>query len=194
MNMDKYQESLSNYLQRAKNFLQKDDEVILKYCALELRKAIELVIWKQFKDAFAQILFLKNGWLSFRFVIMLQDQSVGKMYKLLKKHIPDYVELAENGQVITYLPNYGLSEGGKMCYIYPSLPTKDYNYLSHILHYEKEIDTAEFKPNMKKLTIIYNRLYFMKMNYSYPMPCPERNRDKIIDDFKEMFNLSSDEL
>ncbi len=189
-------EKLNSYFERAKSLLNSNDEVKLTYCALELRRAIELIIWTQFIDAF-RIKISEGGMYHFDYPFKLQNQSITKMYELLKKHIKDYAAQASRRVVITHSSAYGdapYKKDGDVCYIPPELPTSDYSYLSFILHYEKELDPKKYCPDKKKLSEIYERLKFVKENYTYRFLTVSIDVDKIISNIKETFNLSDEEF
>lgn len=192
----KFKKKFTEYLERAYNLLQHDDDVNLTYCALELRRAIELIIWTQFIDAF-RIKISEGGMYHFDYPFKLQNQSIAKMYELLKKHIRDYAAQASRRVVITHSSAYGdapYKKDGDVCYIPPELPTSDYRYLSFILHYEKELDPKKYSPDKKKLLEIYERLIFVKDNYTYRFLTVSIEVDKILSNIKEAFNLSDDEF
>ena len=199
--MFRYQKLLTEYLDCADSLLKNDDEVSLTYCALELRKAIELIIWKQFSDAFAEPL-SRSGLYRINFSLKLQQQSITKMYDLLKKHIENYAEIAEGQEVVTFFTPLGDGpiesapriEEGKRCFIPPSLPTCDYRYLSEIIHYENEIDPGKNKPEKLKLKSIYDKIDFVKENYTFPLMVPHKDIDKIIENFKNIFHFTDEDL
>lgn len=186
-------------LERASNLLESDDLVNLTYCAVELRKAIELIIWTHFIDAFREYLF-KAGMYPFDYSHKLQSKSILKMYKLLKKHISNYAEDGKQRAIYTYWSttyndNAQTKKIGKECYIPPELPTSDYRYLSNILHYEKEIVPKGFKPNKKGLVSIYERLKFVDGNYDkFRYLRVDKDIEEIVDNIKKTFNLSDDEI
>lgn len=192
----KFSYKFTEYLKRASNLLQFEDEVNLTYCALELRRAIELIIWTQFVDAFRDKIF-QAGMYAFDFPFKLQNKSISKMYELLKKHIRDYAEQATRRVVITHSSAYGDAPykiDGDVCYIPPELPTSDYRYLSFILHYEKEVDLKKYGPDKKKLSEILERLKFVQEHYTYRILTVNVDIDRIITNIKTAFNLSDDEF
>jgi len=185
---------ISEYLERAKELLQCDDEVQLTYCALELRRAIELIIWSQFKDAFYQKL-SEAGMYYSDYPYKLQNHSITKMYELLKKHIDDYAGGASRRRITTHLSATGNGpyiKDGDECYIPPELPTSDYRYLSFILHYEKEIDPQKYQPDKKLLLEIYKRLLFVKGHYTYRFLTINKDEDKVIQNIKDSFGLTDE--
>lgn len=192
----KFKIKFTEYLERANNLLQYDDGVQLTYCALELRRAIELIIWTQFIDAFRNKI-SQAGMYHFDYPFKLQSHSISKMYELLKKHIRDYAVQASRRVIITHSSAYGnapYKKDGDVCYIPPELPTSDYRYLSFILHYEKELDPKEYAPDKKKLSDIYKRLKFVQENYTYRFLTVSVDVDKIIPNIKSAFNLSDEEF
>ena len=189
-------ENLHNYIERAEILLNSNDEVKLTYCALELRRAIELIIWTQFIDAFRKKI-SEGGMYHFDYPFKLQNQSITKMYELLKKHIRDYAAQASRRVVITHKSATGnapYKKDGDVCYIPPELPTSDYRYLSFILHYEKELDPKKYSPDKKKLSEIFDRLKFVQENYTYRFLTVSEDVDKIIPNIKAAFNLSDEEF
>jgi len=187
---------LANYLERAKLLLESDDEVQLTYCALELRRAVELIIWTQFIDAFRMKL-SEGGMYYFDYPFKLQNQSISQMYNLLKKHIKDYASQASKRMVITHSSAYGdaqYKKDGEVCYIPPELPTSDYSYLSFIIHYEKELDPTKYGPDKMKLLMIFERLKFVSENYTYRFLTVNKDLDKIIPNIKKTFKLSDEEF
>jgi len=187
---------LGNYLERAEYLLNSDDEVNLTYCALELRRAIELIIWTQFIDAFRRKI-SEGGMYHFDYPLKLQKQSIHKMYELLKKHIHDYSYRASRRVVVTHSSASGnapLQKDGDVCYIPPELPTSDYRYLSLIIHYEKELDQKKYGPDKIKLVEIYERLKYFKENYTYRFLTVSIDVDEIIPNIKKAFSLSDDEF
>ena len=192
----KFKKKFTDYLERAYNLLQYDEEVNLTYCALELRRAIELIIWTQFIDAFRNKI-SQAGMYHFDYPLKLQNQSISKMYELLKKHIRDYASQASRRVIITHSSANGnapYKKNGDVCYIPPELPTSDYRYLSFIIHYEKELDPKEYCPDKKKLLEIYERLKFVKDYYTYRFLTVNVDVDKIIPNIKAAFNLSDKEF
>ncbi len=186
-------EILNSYLARAQNLLDFRDEHSICYCALELRKAIEFIVWSQFKDAFFDIVTYKTQYNFFDFILNVQSQSISKMYKMLKKFVPDYVQIA-NGRVVTnFSEAYGnapLKSIGKTCYIDTELPNNDYKYLSEVLHYDKEFLPKSYKIDKKKLKGIYKKLIFIRDNYNFPIIPTASGKDKeIIEDLETNFNL-----
>jgi len=195
----KFKKNFDEYIKRASNLLQYDDDINLTYCALELRRAIELIVWTQFIDAFRQHL-LNAGMYTFDYPFKLQSKSILKMYELLKKHISNYFEDGKQRATYihwstTYSDNAQPKEIGKECYIPPELPTSDYRYLSNILHYEKEIVPKDFRPNKKRLTSMYEKLKFVQVNYvNIRYLRVDKDIDEIVDNIKKTFNLSDDEF
>jgi hypothetical protein len=51
--MDDFHNKLSEYLEKSETLLRSLDKIQLIDCVLELKKAIELVVWKQFFDTFS---------------------------------------------------------------------------------------------------------------------------------------------
>ena len=188
----KYEPLIIGYLSRANDLLNNQDEIALKYCALELRQAIELIVWTQFKDAFQEILLKHNLMFSWDFSIILQPQSIQKMYKLLKRHINDYADSAQEKEVMKSFSSSGnepMKEEGRTCYIPGELPNRDYRYLSGILHYEKEFDHKEHAPDSGKLKEILKRLRFVVKNYTLRVLIPTSEDEDIIRDItKNFFN------
>lgn len=192
----KFKIKFVEYLERASNLLNFDDEVNLTYCALELRRAIELLIWTQFIDAFRNKI-SQAGMYHFDYPFKLQNQSITKMYELLKKHIKDYAAQASRRVVITHLSAMGnapYQKDGDVCYIPPELPTSDYRYLSFIIHYEKELDPKKYCPDKKMLSEIFERLKFVKENYTYRFLTVNVDVNKIIPNIKELFKLTDEEF
>jgi hypothetical protein len=192
----KFKKNFNEYLKRAYNLLQFDDEVNLTYCALELRRAIELIIWTQFKDAFGRII-SKSGMYQFDYPFKLQNQSISKMYKLLNKHIRDYEKQASQRTVISLFSASGsnpFKKDGDICYIPSELPTSDYHYLSLILHYEKELDPKKFNPDKNKLLAIYERLKFVKENYTIRGLVAGKEVDDIVKNIKKEFKISDEKF
>ena len=185
--------NLKDYLERAERLLSNSDNVSLTYCALELRKAIELVVWTQFKDAFIEFTTSMPLIDKFHFRTGVQPQSISKMYEMLKRYSPNYVEFAQDKMVWTYRSSYGdapTREDGKTCYIPGELPNTDYKYLSEILHYEKEFYPQKFKIEHSKLKQIFDRLNFIKDNYTLRlMPIKREKKQEILNDFKQKFDL-----
>lgn len=104
MKSARYFDNFNGYLIRAEELLNLSDNVTTSYCALELRKAIELIVWSQFKSAFQDFISYKTHFGFFDFIFGTQSQSISKMYDMLKKYSPDYVQHA-NGNVV-----FGFSE------------------------------------------------------------------------------------
>ena len=181
-------EKFNAYLDRAENLLDSNEEVKLTYCALELRRAIELIVWTQFKDAFRKEM-SEAGMYYFVFSYKLQKQRISKMYDLLKKHIKDYSDKANRRVVTTHYHSYNRNvlnkKDGDVCYIPHELPNSDYSYLSSIIHYEKELDPKEHSPDKRKLWEIFERLKFVKDNYTYRFLTVSVNVDRIIPNIKK---------
>lgn len=185
-------QKLNEYLERAEKLLNCDDEVNLTYCALELRRAIELIIWTQFKDAF-YLKLSEAGMYHFDYPFKLQKHSISKMYELLKKHIKEYALMGSNRRVITHFSASGnapYKKDGDVCFIPPELPTSDYDYLSLIIHYEKELDSKKYFPDKIHLKDIFNRLKFVKKNYTYRFMTVNNDIDNIIPNIKKSFKLT----
>lgn len=161
----KYKKLIDEYLQRTNDLLKYDDEINLTYCALELRRAIELIIWTQFIDAFRREL-AKLGMYRIDYSYKLQSKSILIMYELLKKHIKEYTDYGSRKVLIILKSGNALNKKLGVCFIPPELPTVDYRYLSNLLHYEKEIVPKEYRPAKEKLIKIYKRIKFVKNNYS----------------------------
>lgn len=184
--------TLSEYLERAEKLLENDNNVSMSYSALELRKAIELVVWTQFKDAFYEFVSTHTSMEILELRYKLQSQSIPLMYKMLKKYCPDYAECAQSRGVWTFKTSYGNAtptEVGKSCYIPGELPNSDYKYLSEILHYEKEFYPDNFVIESERLKIILDRLKFVKDNYTYRVMPIQGNNQEIIDEFKAVFGI-----
>ncbi|GJQ61091.1 MAG: hypothetical protein SCALA702_01440 [Melioribacteraceae bacterium] len=183
---------LKDYLNRAQKLLDLSDEVSLTYCALELRKAIELMVWTQFKDVFKTEITNVGLGEFFNPPLKLQNQSISKMYDFLKKHIHNYSNRAANKTVITHKSGFDSDESmtidGSTCFIQPELVKSDYKYLSEILHYEKEVDPAKFQPSKEKLSQIYNRLKFIEDNYTFRRIVPNKNMEVLIENFTKTFD------
>lgn len=182
--------NLNGYLERAKKLLSKRDEISLTYCALELRKAIELIVWTQFKDAFCDIMVSNTPLDSFDFKEKTQSKSIEKMYEMLKKYSPNYVEYAQTGEILIFKSASGdgpFREEGKVCYIPGELPKSEYKYLSEILHYEKEFYPKNFIIDYHRLKRILTRLNEIKENYTLRLMAVDKNIEDIIQDFKEAF-------
>jgi len=185
--------NLKKYLERAKDLLDKKDSVSLGYCALELRRGIELIVWTQFKDAFYDLVTLKTSIDSFKFKEKTQSQSISKMYEMLKKYCPEYSKHAQQKSIWTFKSSYGDApsmEVGKTCYIPSELPNSDYKYLSEILHYEKEFYPEGFRIDSTKLRAIHKRLKFIEENYTMRLMPIQGNQESIIKDFKETFHFN----
>ena len=178
--------NLKSYLERAAKLLSKADHISLTYGALELRKAIELVVWTQFRDAFIEFITSKSPLINkFEFRRNIQPQSISKMYEMLKKYSPNYVEFAQSKRVLTF------HEGEKICWIPGELPNSDYKYLSEILHYEKEFYPQEFKIERSRLKQIFERLKFIHDNYTIQLMAIKREKEQeILNAFKKEFNLN----
>jgi|ERR1035437_720997 hypothetical protein len=194
----KFEKYFTGYLERAYNLLKNNDEVNLTYCALELRRAIELIIWTQFIAAFRSKI-SESGMYRFEYSKKLQNHGISIMYELLKKHIRDYADQASRGIIF---PQYEFKYGdvpdkkyGEICYIHPKLPTSDYDYLSFILHYEKESIPKKFRTDKKKLLEIYKRLMFLKDHYtSYGYLRVDTNVDNISNNIKKAFKLTNEQF
>lgn len=192
----KFRMKFTEYLERANTLLQSEDSVQLTYCALELRRAIELIIWTQFIDAFRDKI-SQAGMYNFDYPFKLQSQSISKMYELLKKHIRGYAAQANRKVIKTHFSACGdapYKKDGDVCYIPPELPKSDYRYLSFILHYEKELDHGKYEPDKNKLIEIYERLKFVQENYTYRFLTVSVDTDKIIPNIKAAFNLDDEEF
>lgn len=195
MKKTKYFDNLNGYLIRAEELLNKSDNVSISYCALELRKAIELIIWSQFKSAFQNIISYKSRFRYYDFIFGTQSQSISKMYDLLKKYSPNYVQHAKDKYVRVFLESIGnapLKEVGKFCFIPGELPNIDYRYLSEIKHYEKEFLPPNNKIDINRLRDIYEKLIFIRDNYTIQLIPTESGKDQdIIKDIITKFNLKS---
>ncbi len=137
MKSTKHFDNFNGYLTRTEELLNKNDNVSISYCALELRKAIELIVWSQFKSAFQNFINYRTRFGFFDFIFGAQSQSISKMYDMLKKYSPNYVQQAKDEKVDVFSEAFGnapLKEVGKSCFIHPELPNRDYRYLSEIIH------------------------------------------------------------
>ena len=76
-----------------------------------------------------------------------------------------------------------------ICFIPPELPTSDYNYLSKLLHYEKEIVPEEYRPDRVKLKKIYKRIEFVRENYSRFLVL-NKDRNRIRENLLNSFELT----
>ncbi|MBT7826231.1 MAG: hypothetical protein HN600_06515 [Bacteroidetes bacterium] len=193
MNCNRLTESLSGHIDRAKFLLNKKDYISITYCALEMRKAIELVVWSQFYEAFFYKITKLCSLGYYDFMISSQSGSIPKMYALLKKYSPNYVSHAKNNIVLVYKSSYGdapLKEDGKVCYIPGELPNSYYKYLSELIHYEKEFVPSGFKVDIFLLKKILKILEWLKDNYTLNIiPIIHNKEDEIIKDFIKDFNV-----
>ncbi len=115
------------------------------------------------------------------------------MYELLKKHIRDYAGRAESDEITVYLSATGngpLIENGKVCFITPSLPTSDYEYLNKIIDCENQEDSEKYKLTSSNLKAIFDKLTFIKKNYTFPILCPNVDKESILDNFKQQFGFT----
>lgn len=190
-----YFNNLKGYLTRAKELLKKSDNVSISYCALELRKAIELVVWSQFNSAFQDIINYKTRYHFYDFIFSLQTQSISKMYDMLKRYVPNYIQEANDETVTGYsesIGNASLKEIGKSCFICTELPNSDYRYLSEIIHYEKEFLPQNYKIDRDRLREIYKRLIFIRENYTFHLvPTEPGKEEDIIIEIETKFNLKT---
>lgn len=180
------------YLDRAADLLQRQSQVSLTYAALELRKAIEFLIWTQFRETFARIITRQSGLTYYDFIEKTQDRSIKKMYKMLKKHCINYVENAQNKEVNIFkegLGNAELQKVGSFSYIPPEFAKSYYSYLSIILHYEKDFYPNDFSIDQGELRKIYDELVWMKDNYTFHINPTKSEYDEIISDINELFGI-----
>jgi hypothetical protein len=187
---------LQEYLDRAVKLLEYEDNVNLTYCALELRRAIEFIIWKQFINAFREKIFA-GGMYSIDYPIKLQNQSISKMYELLKRHIKNYAVEGSRRVFTTFLSSYRngpLIKEAEYCYIPPELPTSDYQYLSLLIHYEKALDPKDCGPDKNKLLQIYDRLDFVYKHFTMDYLMVNLDVENILSDIKETFKLDDDKF
>lgn len=185
----KYKKLIEDYLLRTNDLLKFDDDVRLTYCALELRRAIELIVWTQFIDAFRREL-AKLGMYRFDYTHKLQSKSILIMYELLKKHIKEYTDYGSR-KVLIILKSGKASKKIGVCFIPPELPTSDYKYLSNLLHYEKEIVPKEYRPDKAMLKKIYKRIEFVRDNYSRFLVL-NKDVDKIKENLLNNFGLTEE--
>ncbi|NHZ84849.1 MAG: hypothetical protein GWP19_03095 [Planctomycetia bacterium] len=193
MTYKKTTQQFKNYLTRADKLLKIGDNISICYCALELRKAIELIVWTQFLSAFQDIINYKTRYSFYDFIFSTQSQSISKMYDMLKKYVPNYVQEANNETVTGYLESFGnapLNKTGKSCFIHTELPNSDYRYLSEIIHYEKEFLPQNYNIDRDKLRKIYKRLVFIQENYTFHLvPTEPGKEEDIIKEIETKFNL-----
>lgn len=188
-----FNENFSAYLERASNLLKSDNDIDLIYCSLELRRAIELIVWTQFNDAFSNKLFEYGITHLDYHRLKLQEHSISIIYDLLKKHITNYASNASQRNITIWSSGggkYPHKEDGKACYIPPELPTSDYHYLSNILHYEKELSPKDNKPQKKELAKIHKRLMFVKKNYTNRFLTIDKEIKNIKSNINSAFNLN----
>ncbi len=186
----KYKILIDDYLLRTNDLLEFDDVVSLTYCALELRRAIELIVWKQFIDAFRTEL-AKLGMCRFDYTHKLQSKSILIMYELLKKHIKEYADYGSRKVLITLKSGNTLDKKIGVCFIPSELPTSDHKYLSNLLHYEKEIVPKEYRPDKLKLREIYKRIEFVRDDYSGFLVL-NKDVDNIKENLFNCFDLTED--
>lgn len=186
-------DNFKGYLNRAKELLERNDNVSISYCALELRKSIELIVWTQFKNVFLYIFNNKSNVTFFDFIFSFQSESISKMYEMLKKYSPGYSRGAMNKTIYSHSYTYAkgpLIEEGESCCIPGELPNSNYRYLSELIHYEKEFYPEDFKINKKLLKEIYENLFFLYEHYTYHDLLVDFDKWKeIFVDFKKEFNL-----
>jgi hypothetical protein len=182
MQYKKKAEELSSDIERLFN---NSNEENIKECGQLLKTYIELLVWKQFRDSFVEILFKKNE-RELYFKFEPDKINIVVMYELLILHINSYEEMAENKNVITDFSSTGngpLKEMGKICAIPISLPKEDYSYLMNIQD-EKDNIKESLGIIKSRFEKIYENILFVKNNSTFPQIRPNKSLETIDDKFK----------